>query len=201
MPQYSRQTKTKDGLNTRQRLFVKEYLVDLNATKAMIRAGYSPRTAHVTGVQLLARPRVAEAVRAEMEKRAEKVDIKQEDVLREIARVAFCDLSQLATWNDKRVTLKDSKKLTENQTRCVQEVSSSSTTIRGVTQSQVKIKLYDKLAALDKLAKHLGMYSDADGRALAKGAIGLELFRQMLNDAQNVTVDITPELPAGTSRV
>lgn len=50
------------GLNLKQRRFVAEYLKDLNATQAAIRAGYSPKTAHVQGCQLLKHPKVAEAV-------------------------------------------------------------------------------------------------------------------------------------------
>jgi phage terminase small subunit len=71
-------------LNDRQKLFVKEYLKDLNATQAAIRAGYSKDTAHSQGPRLLENVEIKEAVEKSMQKRAEKVEVSADYVLKTI---------------------------------------------------------------------------------------------------------------------
>jgi len=78
---------SKPRLTGKQALFVQEYLVDLNAAKAAVRAGYSARTARAGGYQVLTVPAVAEAIQAEMDKRAEKIGKTAADVLADIERV------------------------------------------------------------------------------------------------------------------
>lgn len=70
------------SLTPKQAAFVEEYLVDLNATQAAIRAGYSERTAGVIGCENLAKPKIAEAIREAANERSERVKITQDDVLR-----------------------------------------------------------------------------------------------------------------------
>lgn len=73
--------KTHEGLTPKQKCFVGEYLVDLSATQAAIRAGYSEKTAEQQGYRLLRNVQVAGAVQKAMEKRAERTDITQDYVL------------------------------------------------------------------------------------------------------------------------
>lgn len=79
--------KGKDGLTDKQAAFVREYLVDLNATQAAIRSGYAPRSAEVTGSRLLSNDKVASAIQAGMDKRAAKTGITAEKVLADIERL------------------------------------------------------------------------------------------------------------------
>ena len=152
------------GLNEKQALFVREYLVDLNGTQAAIRAGYSPRTAKQQATRLLTNAYVASALTAAQGERADRTQITADDVLREIAAIAFAHMGQYATWNGQTVTLTDSAAV---DPRAVSEVKQT------VNQfgSNVGIKLHDKLGALEKLGKHLGMWNDkgeTDDRALVK---------------------------------
>src|SRR5690349_798464 len=78
-------------LSAKQQAFIQEYLVDLNATKAAIRAKYSPHTANEISAKLMKKPAVAAALQELMSTRLESIDITAERVLREIARIAFCD--------------------------------------------------------------------------------------------------------------
>jgi len=72
-----------------EEMFVKEYLIDLNATRACIRAGYNPRSARTQGSRLLRdNPEIVKAVQAEMDRRAKKTRITAERVLEGIARIA-----------------------------------------------------------------------------------------------------------------
>lgn len=74
-------------LNPRQQVFIEEYLVDMNATKAAIRAGYSKRTAQRTGSENLSKPLISAAIQAALEKRMERIQINSDWVLREQVRV------------------------------------------------------------------------------------------------------------------
>jgi phage terminase small subunit len=69
------------ALNPKQQRFVDEYLVDLNATQAAIRSGYSKKTAYSIGDELLKKPEVAARVQAAMDKRAERTEITADYVL------------------------------------------------------------------------------------------------------------------------
>jgi phage terminase small subunit len=74
-------------LTRKRALFVDEYLVDLNATQAALRAGYSAHNANDTGYKLLHKPEVAEAIRRAVEARAERLQLSSEDVLRSIVDI------------------------------------------------------------------------------------------------------------------
>jgi phage terminase small subunit len=78
----------KDKLTPKQEMFVKEYLVDLNATQAAIRAGYSIKTAKSQGQRLLTNVDVARAIEEANQKRAEKLELSAEWVLENLKNVA-----------------------------------------------------------------------------------------------------------------
>ena len=76
---------TYDGvgkLTDKQKRFVEEYLVDLNATQAAIRAGYSEKTAYSIGVENLRKPEIKKAIEKAQNERSERVLVTQEDVIR-----------------------------------------------------------------------------------------------------------------------
>jgi phage terminase small subunit len=75
-------------LTAKQEMFCKEYLIDLNATQAAIRAGYSEKTAAVTGCENLIKPNIAEHIQTLFDTRAEKVELNSEWVLRNLEKVA-----------------------------------------------------------------------------------------------------------------
>ena len=75
------------ALTDKQAKFVDEYLIDLNATQACIRAGYSAKTADRIGPELLGKTCVAEAVKAAMEKRSKRVQRTADDVMRDLAAI------------------------------------------------------------------------------------------------------------------
>ncbi len=71
-------------LPPKQQLFIKEYLIDLNATQAAIKAGYSKKTARSAGQRLLTKVDISDAIQKGMDKRGEKIDIDAEYVLTKI---------------------------------------------------------------------------------------------------------------------
>lgn len=144
------------GLTDRQARFVEEYLVDLSATQAAIRAGYSEQTAGKIGWENLQKPHIAEAVAEAQRARADRTHVTQDVVLSELYAIACADMAQFAEWNGKGVTLLDSHDLGPTLTRCVAEVSQSVTQHGGT----IRFKLHDKIKALELLGKHLGMFTD-----------------------------------------
>ena len=76
-------------MNAKQATFVREYLVDLNATQAAIRAGYSRKTAKVQGSRLLTNADVAAAVESGIAARAARVEVKADSVLRDVERLSL----------------------------------------------------------------------------------------------------------------
>jgi phage terminase small subunit len=148
-------------LTDRQRRFVEEYLVDCNAKKAALRSGYSERSAKQAGARLRALPHVRRAIETAMAARSDRVGVTQDRVVLELARLAFADMRDFATWGEGGVRLRPSEELTEEQAACVSEIVE--TPGKGV-----RVKLHGKTQALAALARHLGA---TEGRK-AKGAAG-----------------------------
>ncbi len=142
------------GLPTKQGLFVQEYIIDFNGTKAIERAGYKAKGAAIAATKLLMKPKIQAAIALAVEQRAERTGVQADMVVQELARLGFSNMADYVTWGPTGVTLKTSEELTENQARAVVEVSET-VTENGRT---VKFKLHDKKGALDSLAKHLGMF-------------------------------------------
>lgn len=140
-------------MTPKQASFVQEYLVDLNATQAAIRAGYSPKSAEVEGCRLLKNAKVAQAIAKAQSVRAERLEISADRVAQEYARIAFAQMSDFVTFGPDGVTVRDLGDLTPDQVAAVAEVSQTTTQGGG----SIKFKLHDKLAALNALTKHLGM--------------------------------------------
>ena len=160
------------ALTDKQARFVEEYLVDLNAAQAAIRAGYSARTAREQGYQLLQRPDVAAAVEAAQVKRAERTGITADRVLTELAKIGFSDLRKAVSWRANtsevgedpetgeptlrsfnEVALVDSDKIDDDTAAALSEVSQTK-------EGALKIKLHDKKGALELLGRHLGLFKD-----------------------------------------
>ena len=146
-------------LTPKQERFVQEYLVDLNATQAAIRAGYSKKTADRIGPELLGKTCVSEAIQEKMRKRSQRTEITADMVLKEFAKLAFFDPRKLfdANGNPKDITeLDDDTAAALAGLDVVQEVEPDS----GTTTYTKRYKLASKQAALDSLGRHLGMFTD-----------------------------------------
>lgn len=82
-------------MTPKQRRFCEEYLVDLNATQAAIRAGFRERTAYSIAQENLKKPEIASEIQRLMKERQERTQITQDRVLLELARIAFFDFRKL----------------------------------------------------------------------------------------------------------
>ncbi|MFG1462101.1 terminase small subunit [Xanthobacter sp. DSM 24535] len=147
------------GISTKRAVFVREYLIDLNATQAAIRAGYSPKTANEQAARMLAIASVKEAVASAMREREARTEITQDRVLREVGRLAFLDISGAFAEDGSLKALADM----DPETRAAiagLEVSEQVDAEGNFVGHLKKIKLSDKIGALTLLMRHLGMLND-----------------------------------------
>lgn len=136
--------------------FCDEYLVDSNATKAAKRAGYAEKSAHVQAHDLLKKPNVIKYIEERQRAIAEKLEITQEMVIAEYAKLAFSNIGNYLSYNDSGVNLVPSDDIKPEHLSCISEVSQTVTESGGT----VKFKMHDKKGALDSLSRHLGIFND-----------------------------------------
>lgn len=149
-------------LTAKQEAFCQEYLVDLNATQAAIRAGYSQRQAGGIGYENLKKPQIAERIKEAMAERAQRVQITQDRVLQELARLAFSDLRRAFKEDG---SLKLPQEWDDDTAAAMAGVDTITTSIGGdedapVTLTTKKVKVFDKGGALTLAMRHLGMLTD-----------------------------------------
>jgi phage terminase small subunit len=151
-------------LNARQARFSQEYVLDLNATQAAIRAGYSKKTAGQIGERLLKKVEIAAAIAAAKAERSERTMIGADRVLRELARIAFLDIGKAFTEGGQ---LKPLHEMDEDTRRAISGLEVSALYADGENIGTLsKIKLSVKLKALELLGRHVGLF---DSRVMVGG--------------------------------
>lgn len=142
-------------LTDKQKKFVEEYLLDLNATQACIRAGYSPQNADKIGSELLGKTRVSEAVSEAIAERSKRTGINQDRIVQELARIAFVKITDVVDNNGEIKT-----DASDDDLACIESYKvKDSDNIHG-SSSEREVKLASKMKALELLGKHLGMWND-----------------------------------------
>ena len=182
------------ALTVKQERFVEEYLVDLNATQAAIRAGYSSKTAYAIGQQNMKKLEIQTAIQEAMDKRSKRVEVTQDRVLLEYARLAFFDPRKLFMENGKP---KDINQLDDDTAAALvgldvleeYEGAGESREFVGYTK---KYKLANKLGALDSLGKHLGMFDGRSGEGREKNNNLLAAVKESAEE--DVDADDLPEV-------
>jgi phage terminase small subunit len=165
----------KDVLTPKQAAFVREYMLDLNASKAAMRAGFSKKTACWIGQQLLAKPHVANAISDAQRKAADRAQVTQDDVVRELARVGFSNISNYLTFGQDGVVLKASSDIPPEAMCAVSEVSETRTKDGG----SVRFKMHNKISALDSLCRILG-FNAADRQNANNNTVPAELAKMLM---------------------
>lgn len=151
-------------LTPKQERFVQEYLIDLNATQAAIRAGYSEKTARTIAAQNLAKVNVAEAIAEGQKTVAERNNITVDRVISELALIGFANMGDYMKPDQEGNPRLDFSDLTREQSAVLTEVTvdrryESGDDTTGYVD-KVKFKLADKRAALVDLGRHLGAFTD-----------------------------------------
>jgi len=152
-------------LTPRMKAFVHEYVHDLNATRAYIRAGYSPNAANVGASQLLATPNIADAVKQALEVRASRVNMSADSVLEEVATLAHACVDHYRVDDDGNLCLAEGAPpnamraiASVKRRKIVKEDAQGNVTITY----EVEFKLWDKPGALKLMGRHVGIKAFAD---------------------------------------
>ena len=141
-------------MTDKQARFCEEYMIDLNATQAAIRAGYSPKTAQEQSARLLSNVMVQNRLAQLQAEQSRRTGVSADRVVRELAKIAFANASDLIDPETASVKLDASR----DDLAAIQSIKVKSFGEDGLEH---EVKLADKLRALDLLGKHLGMYKDA----------------------------------------
>jgi phage terminase small subunit len=152
----------------RRSMFPKEFLVDLNATKAAKRCGYSKKTARQAGARLLSNVNIKKAIRKLMEKRSDRLEISRDEWLSELWLIGRSDLANHIEINDDTGAIR-AKRLDEmppNTSRALESITEIRTIHedskgeQSIINERVTFKLHSKIEALKTIGKHLGFLTD-----------------------------------------
>ena len=160
-------------LTEKQKRFVEEYLIDLNATQAYMRAGYKAKNDNIAGVEafkLLRNPKIEAAVQEAKDKRSKRTEITADRVLQEYAKIVFANITDYlkVTTGEKVVAYNNDGDPVIDVVQSVQFFDTEDidkSKLDAVAEFKqgrygLEMKLHDKKGALDSIARHLGMFTD-----------------------------------------
>lgn len=171
-------------MTPKQEAFVREYLIDLNATQAAIRAGYSERTARQAGFENLTKPDIAEAIAKAQEERAKRTDITADWVLRTLATEKEADLADLYDAEGRLKPVNEWPMVFRTGivvgVESLEEYEGAGKDRRLIGFTR-KVKLSDRIKHLELIGKHVNVQafreqlglSDPDGKPLMPTTIQL----------------------------
>lgn len=154
-------------MNERQRRFAAEYIVDLDAKAAAKRAGYGGKHFGRHALRLLQNEEIAVAIAKAEAQRVTARRVTADRIVEELARIAFADMRSFVDWGPDRFKLRDQNKLSEWEAGAIAAVEPAGNGKPG------RLKLHDKLAALQALVRHTGLFpatraiGPTDGRRAA----------------------------------
>jgi phage terminase small subunit len=190
-----RRTVKSSNLTIRQEKFVLEYMLDGNGTQAAIRAGYAPQSADVHASRLLANAKVWEKICVNREKFMARRELSVERVLAEIVDIAFADLAEAFDEEGRLLPIREMparvrRALTGIDVQELYEYERGTKNRIGLLK---KIRMNRKIAALDLLAKRLGIVSDGGVKVniSADAPIPIETIRRIM-DGGEVVFDAEP---------
>jgi len=171
-------------LTEKQEAFCNEYLIDLNATRAAKRAGYSEDTAYAIGWENLRKPEIQARIAKLREEMAKGFNITKERIIQEYSRLAFFDIRKIHTIDG---ALKPITDLDDDSAAAIagmevyeEKLDSDDPDEQIVTGTVKKVKLANKIDALDSLVKVLGYnpvgkiaLTDPDGNPVPPAVINV----------------------------
>jgi phage terminase small subunit len=183
-------------LPPRQRLFIHEYLIDLNGTQAAIRAGYSKRTARITAAQLLAKPNIKKAVEVAIEKKISDLVMSREEILKELSLIGRSDLKNYFYINEAgEIQAKMFDEMPEGASRALESIEenrvireSADGSESNIVNDKIKFKGHDKIRALELLGRNQGMFpTKIEGGLEVRAKLSLIDFKKSLKGCQDAS--------------
>lgn len=184
-----------------QERFKDEYLLSLNATDAYKKAGYSGEgnVAEVNAHRLLRNAKVADAIQQAMAERAERTEVTADKVVEGFAAIAFTDMRDVLEWTGNSVTLKSMDDIPASAHAAIAEIHETTTKDGSTT---IRIKMHSKVAALDSLGKHLGMFKEPPGDDNARKTLDalVKLFSKRNESGDGHVIDVPVNEQPSTTR-
>ena len=141
-------------LSAKQRLFVDEYLLDMNASAAARRAGYGERSAAQNGHRFLQLAPVMAAIEARLAARRTRLQVTAERVIDELARIAFADIGRIMNWTGEDASLKPQGEISADDRAAIAEIA----VVKRNDAVATRVILHDKERALEALCRYLGLF-------------------------------------------
>ena len=143
-------------MTKKQKRCVEEYLIDLNATQAAIRAGYSPETAYSIGSENLKKPEIRACIEKAMAERSKRTGINQDRIIMELAKIGLLNPKDLVDFDE--ATVKE--EAAEEDLAAIASVRVKRFPTKDGEGIEREIKMHDKTKALELLGRHFGMFKD-----------------------------------------
>jgi phage terminase small subunit len=189
-------------LEPKQERFCQDYIVDLNATQAAIRAGYSRKTAQEQASRMLSKVMVQNRIAELKGTQAVRINLKADDILNECRRIALADIGQAFNPDG---TLKSIHDIPEDVRRAMSgleviELFDGDGKHKKKTGELKKVKFWSKDSSIETLMKHLGLLKeniniktdDEDIMRYLTPADRLMVFRRRMDDSWKPIEDMTP---------
>lgn len=164
----------------RQKLFVEHYLISMNGADAVRAAGYQTRNPRCTASELLSKPHIQEAIDKGIADRVARLHITQDYVLLKLAEIAQSNIGDYLHFDHNGVRLRDMDEIPPEKIALIKELTEGE-------DKNVKLVLHDKISALDKLARHLGMFERHRQRQTRQS----DFTRQILTNVRDKKIDPT----------
>jgi len=148
-------------LTPKQQRFCEEYIIDLNAAQAAIRAGYGEKSARSKASQLLTKVNIQNEVQRLKAKRSKRVQLDADDIVQELMRVGYSNIRDYLTVDeDGEVYIKNFDDIDRDKLAAVESVKVNVTKNKDESREYktTQFKLHNKLTALDQLCRHLGLF-------------------------------------------
>ncbi|QPF33250.1 terminase small subunit [Acinetobacter lwoffii] len=167
------------NLTPKQQRFVEEYLIDLNATQAAIRAGYSEKTAKEIGSENLTKPNIAKAIEEAQNKRTEQTQIDAAYVLRRLVEIDQMDVLDIMDDDGNVKPLRDWPKIWRQYISNIETISMDDG--EGWLK---KIKWPDKVKNLELLGRHVSVGAFKD-KVEHSGKLEIQSLSDLMDELSN----------------
>jgi phage terminase small subunit len=154
MPADSRGTRRPGEFTSMQQLFIERYMVHRSARRAAAEAGYSDVQA--AGWRLLQNETICDEIRKRKEAQRRRNELLEDEVLQEMAKLAFVDISDVVDFSGSELTVKDLEEIPEHVRPTIKKVTKTS----GKYGDNITVELHDKVGALLNLGRYLSMWVD-----------------------------------------
>jgi phage terminase small subunit len=171
-------------MNVKHQRFCEEFIIDLNGKQAAIRTGYSELRAAATAADLLTRKDVQDYITQLKKDRSERTEITADMVIKELAKLGFSDIKEYYESENKTI---DVTKLENRLSAAISSIKITETEGDWGSKTVKEFKLHDKLSALDKIGKHLGIFEkDNKQKAVENGGLQLVINKTVTRDVKDL---------------